>query len=154
MAKRQGAAVRIPPPLVAVAALIAAILIDRFAIPWPFPGGLRFVFAAVCVVAALGLGIWALRSFKGAGETPQPWLPRKQLFASGIYAHTRNPMYLGMALFVAGLGAAFGTRWGIPFAFVALAGIHFTAVVHEERYLLGKFGDDYAAYKRRVRRYL
>jgi len=36
----------------------------------------------------------------------------------------------------------------------APAAVHFTAVLPEERYLTGKFGDSYIRYKSQVRRYL
>ena len=44
--------------------------------------------------------------------------------------------------------------WVSALALLALGTVHFSAVLPEERYLSGKFGDSYRNYLRRVRRYL
>ena len=44
--------------------------------------------------------------------------------------------------------------WALAFAPVVVAGLWWGAIVPEERYLRAKFGDEYAAYCNRVRRWL
>ena len=70
------------------------------------------------------------------------------LVTSGIYAHTRNPMYLGNAFLLAGLAIATDS-WvfvliGVPIA-VAL---HVTMIAAEEDFLRGKFGAEFIDYCR------
>lgn len=76
------------------------------------------------------------------------------LVQGGVYAHTRNPMYVGNCLIAIGLilysGAPLAILVGVPFFLFVYASI--TAA--EEHYLSGKFGDDYRAYRARVNRYL
>jgi protein-S-isoprenylcysteine O-methyltransferase Ste14 len=76
------------------------------------------------------------------------------LVTTGIYHHTRNPMYVGLLLVLLG--------W-VSFlcSVIALLGlvafvIYITRfqIVPEERVLLAKFGADYAEYLARVRRWL
>jgi protein-S-isoprenylcysteine O-methyltransferase Ste14 len=63
-------------------------------------------------------------------------------------------MYVGLTLFQIGLGLMLNSIWASALAVLALATVHFMAVLPEERYLSRKFGDSYRDYLGRVRRYL
>lgn len=72
------------------------------------------------------------------------------LVRDGVFAHCRNPLYLGNILIVIGLGIVAHSMpfyvAGIPlFIFLYLAIIR-----AEEHFLSGKFGEEYAAYCRAV----
>ena len=76
----------------------------------------------------------------------------EELVTSGIYAHVRNPMYLGNAFLLAGLAVA-SNSWvfvlvGAP---IALA-VHASIIAAEEDFLRRKFGAQYEAYCARVPR--
>ena len=71
---------------------------------------------------------------------------------SGIYRITRNPMYTGHVLFLAGL--AFLT--GSPFALAVAIGVvpwFRTRIVGDEQRMMDLFGTDYDAYRARVGRW-
>jgi len=94
-----------------------------------------------------------------AGEFLQLWATahlRKnvQVVTSGPYAWLRNPMYAGR--FFVGLGFALLTwRWFIIVPYVILYTLYAQArVLGEERYLRGRFGDEYRTYCTTVRRWL
>jgi protein-S-isoprenylcysteine O-methyltransferase Ste14 len=76
------------------------------------------------------------------------------LVTEGVYAHVRNPMYIGNFLILVGLAIL----WGSPLAFaigVPLVGLlYFAIVVSEEAYLREKFGAAYDAYVRDVNRFV
>jgi protein-S-isoprenylcysteine O-methyltransferase Ste14 len=76
------------------------------------------------------------------------------LVTEGVYAHVRNPMYVGNFLMLVGLAII----WGSPLAFaigVPLVGfLYFSIVVSEEAYLREKFGAAYDAYVRDVNRFV
>lgn len=83
----------------------------------------------------------------------------KQVYADslvqeGIFAHSRNPLYAGNFLALVGFCLVHNSVLcylvGIPF--FALAYLAITAA--EEEFLQGKFGAEYAAYCRRVPRFL
>lgn len=59
-----------------------------------------------------------------------------------------------MGLFYLGLGAGFGSPWILGLLVPIFAVMNFGVIAREERYLEGKFGDDYRDYKARVRRWL
>ena len=72
------------------------------------------------------------------------------LVTNGIFAHCRNPLYLGNILIVAGLGVVADSAVfyfiGIPFFVLAYMAI----IKAEENFLSGKFGEDYRQYCGRV----
>jgi len=154
--KERGARVRLPPPLLLVA-LIAAGVALRYVVappPLPFARTVQLVVGALLAVAALLLGGSAFGLFKKAGQDPRPWTPKTVLVAEGAYRFTRNPMYVGMMTLQVGIGLMLGNLWVVLLAAVYLVVVHYTAVLPEEAYLDGKFGDSYRQYKQKVRRYL
>jgi protein-S-isoprenylcysteine O-methyltransferase Ste14 len=72
---------------------------------------------------------------------------------TGVYAHVRNPMYLGLAFLVAGIGVALASDWTLVMLVAAALLNHYGVVKREERYLEAKFGDAYRRYRNRVPRY-
>ena len=151
-----GASVRVPPPLVYLAALIAAGLVQRYLFPLSLnlPRGVRF--AAAAVVAAIGFGLMAaaVGLFRRTGQDPKPWRSTPEIISTGVYRITRNPMYVGMALLQAGIGIVRANGWIIALVPVVLAVVYATAVRHEEAYLEETFGDAYLSYKSSVRRWI
>lgn len=143
-----------PPALVLLAVAIAMWWAPPLHPPLLFPW--RVVAAAVLALAAPLLVIAGGFRFRSAGTTVSPVRPDRasKLVTGGIYRHTRNPMYLGMALMLCAwavyLGAALA--WLGPPVFV----IYITRfqIVPEERALTRLFGDSYVEYRRRVRRWL
>lgn len=144
-----------PPPLI-----FAAILTLSVAVDWALGGsdGLlpdlhRLAGLAMLAPAAMLL-VGALGLFRRARTRPEPWQPTSAIVTTGVYAVTRNPMYVGMALAFAGLACVVDrplALFGLP---VALLLVHHGVILREERYLERKFGDPYRRYAARVRRWL
>lgn len=108
---------------------------------------------AVTAVGA-GLALWCVVTFAVVGRgTPAPFDPPRRLVIRGPYRYVRNPMYIGAALALA--GAALFYRSGPLTAYlgVFLVIAHLFVVWYEEPTLRRTFGDDYAVYCRRVRRW-
>jgi protein-S-isoprenylcysteine O-methyltransferase Ste14 len=72
----------------------------------------------------------------------------------GVYRWTRNPMYLGMAVLLLawGLWLANGAALAVISLFVAY--LNRFQIAPEERALQARFGDEFTAYRARVRRWL
>ena len=151
----QGARARVSPPLVFVFAVLAGMALGQ---AMPNPTNVRRSFALVIAygLAAIGLGLVFSAGvlFRRSGQNPIPWTPTPSLLFRGPYRFTRNPMYLGMALFHAGWGVWLDNLWVVLLVLPALAIVHFTAVLPEETYLRAKFGEPYRAYLAAVRRYI
>ncbi|TIP23013.1 MAG: isoprenylcysteine carboxylmethyltransferase family protein [Mesorhizobium sp.] len=145
-----------PPPLVFAGFLAAGVLADRYVSGWSLP--LPALPAKVLAVLLGGAGVIfladALGLFRKAGTRPEPWQPTTAIVTSGVYRVTRNPMYVGMAHVYAALALAVGSPLAMALLPAAILVIHRGVILREERYLERKFGDEYMAYRARVRRWL
>ncbi len=152
----RGARVRVPPPLVFLGCTLLGFAMQQFVTPLEYPLARTpaLVVGIVIMVAGIATVVSARVLFVRTGQSPMPWTPTPVLIASGPYRFTRNPMYVGITTLLIGLGVVRNVVWVSMFALVALAIVHFIAVVKEEAYLAATFGDSYAAYAARVRRYL
>jgi len=155
-AESDAAAVRVPPPLVYLGAVLAGLLCQWLVVPLSFQlgAGLRIGAAAVAVGLGLALIAAAIGLFRRSGQNPEPWKPTPEVVSGGVYRITRNPMYVGMAWIQLGIGIGAQNGWILLLVPVSLAGVYAVAVRHEEAYLERKFGAGYLAYRRSVRRWL
>lgn len=111
---------------------------------------------AGALVAALGLvliGV-SLFGFKRARTGIVPFTEATALVSGGFYRFSRNPMYLGMAFILVGFALKAGsasTLLPIPlFMWI----IQRRYILPEEAFLEAALGDEYRAFKSRVRRWL
>ncbi|HTT11255.1 MAG TPA: isoprenylcysteine carboxylmethyltransferase family protein [Burkholderiaceae bacterium] len=143
----------IPPVYLVVALLVMAALhflvpVGRFiATPYSYLG-------AIPLVGGIVMAASASNAFRGAGTPVLPFERSTALVTSGLYRVTRNPMYLGMVLVLAGTALLFGTVGTLlPIPFFVWA-IRRNFILGEERFLEEIFGAQYLRYKERVRRWL
>jgi protein-S-isoprenylcysteine O-methyltransferase Ste14 len=115
--------------------------------PWRLAG-------LVPIVAGAALNLVADRAFKDRATTVKPFETSSALITDGAFRWTRNPMYLGMVLALAGLAVLAGTLspWVVVAAFGLAMEVAF--VRPEERALEATFGDAFRAYRARTRRWL
>jgi protein-S-isoprenylcysteine O-methyltransferase Ste14 len=143
-----------PPPLIFAGVLGAGLLVNR---PRPtsfLPRTLSKAFGWPLVVFGLSFGLWGFREMRRAGTNVDPYHPTTAIVEAGPYRYTRNPLYVGMALIYAGVAARANA---LPAALLLPAVLHLVdrgVVRREERYLEGKFGEEYLRYKGRVRRWI
>ncbi|CAA9488141.1 MAG: hypothetical protein AVDCRST_MAG12-1932 [uncultured Rubrobacteraceae bacterium] len=143
-----------PPPLIFAGSLAAGLLANRLR-PTPFlPRSLSKALGWPPVVGGLLLGLWGFGEMRRAGTNVDPYHPTTAIVEEGPYRYTRNPLYVGMALVYAGFAARANA---LPAALLLPAVLHLVdrgVIRREERYLEGKFGEDYLRYKREVRRWI
>lgn len=152
-----GARDRVVPPV--AAALCVAVpmwLAARFspALALDLPG--RLAASLALVVAGAAVALAGVAEFRRARTTVNPLRPEKAsaLVVSGIFRRTRNPMYLGLAI------ALLGWTWYLAHPLAALGVPAFVAwmnqsqIPREERALERLFGEEFAHYRARVRRWL
>ena len=89
-----------------------------------------------------------------AGENPSPEQPTIAIVAAGPFRFSRNPLYLSLTVLGAGVALLVNSGWGLLLLVPAVAVTHFLVIAREEHYLEGKFGDEYSAYRERVRRWI
>ena len=145
-----------PPPLMLLAALVAGFVVQPFAplgLLVHVPALARWGVGGLMIAAALAVNFQGFFRFKTAGTPVVPYQTPTTLVTDGVYAHVRNPMYLGMNLIAFGLGIALANDWLILFGIVLALALHYGVVRREERFLTQLFGDAYVAYMARTPRY-
>jgi protein-S-isoprenylcysteine O-methyltransferase Ste14 len=80
-------------------------------------------------------------------------VPPDCVVATGPYRYTRNPMYLGHLIFMTGLAVTFWSWFALILLAARAAWFH-RRVLRDEQRLEARFGADYAAYRRRVKRWI
>ncbi|MEO8575626.1 MAG: isoprenylcysteine carboxylmethyltransferase family protein [Gemmatimonadales bacterium] len=99
--------------------------------------------------------LWCVRDFYVAGKgTLAPWSPPRKLVTVGLYRLSRNPMYIGVLAIVAGWSLWFMSRGLLMYEAILLIGFHLRVISFEEPWAAQTFGDEWSAYKARVRRWL
>ena len=144
----------IPPPLYYGAGFAAGMLLDRL-IPLSSTGSPATTVAGI-VVGGLGLAL------TGAGvagvirhrTTIVPHHPVAALITSGAYRWSRNPMYAGLAITYVGGALRAGSWWPLALLPAVLLAVTRLVIRPEEQYLGARFGQAYADYRARVRRWL
>lgn len=78
----------------------------------------------------------------------------EELVTTGIFAHSRNPLYVGNVLMITGLGIMSNSQLFI-FILIPLFVFFYQAIIRaEENFLENKFGEPYREYMRRVNRWI
>jgi protein-S-isoprenylcysteine O-methyltransferase Ste14 len=103
--------------------------------------------------AGLSLLLWSLisfrKSFRVGIDTSRP----DKLVTDGIFAHSRNPIYVAFALILIGQFLIFSNWILLIYVLVGFWLFH-RQVLREEEYLKKHYGEEYIQYCLRVRRYL
>ncbi len=89
----------------------------------------------------------------GGGGPGLSGAPPERLVETGIYAWTRNPMYLGHIIYMLGVALVFHSWFAAAIAVARTAWFHFR-VLRDERGLTERFGEPYVNYTRRVKRWI
>jgi protein-S-isoprenylcysteine O-methyltransferase Ste14 len=114
----------------------------------------RWIGAAL-VVLALPLFLDFVVGFVRQGHgTPAPVAPPERLVVSGVFRWVRNPGYVAVLSMVAGQALFLGSRAVLAYAACLALGFHLFVVLYEEPTLRRQFGEEYAAYCRRVPRWV
>jgi protein-S-isoprenylcysteine O-methyltransferase Ste14 len=105
--------------------------------------------AGWAVLAASAIGL-----FRRKQTSMITFRPAGTLVTSGPYTFTRNPMYVAMAFLTIAFALFLNNWWTMLLLVPTLLIVQQFVIVPEERYLQRRFGVEYEAYTRRVRRWL
>jgi protein-S-isoprenylcysteine O-methyltransferase Ste14 len=96
----------------------------------------------------------ARREMAKLKQPTDPGQPTSELVTRGVFAISRNPMYLGVTSFLAGVAVTVNLPWGLILLPPSLIICHYVLIAPEERYLTAKFSDDYTRYTHAVHRWI
>jgi len=152
----QSLELKIPPPVVALLTGAAMWWVASHTPVLSLPPAFHHV--AAIGIAAMGCAcdIAGLFAFRRARTTINPMKPAasRSLVCSGIYRLTRNPMYVGLLLFLMAWGVFLSSAWALLLVAVFVGYITRFQIVPEEKILAQRFGPAYDAYTAKVRRWL
>ena len=144
----------VPPPLTYLLTLLLGLILDR-RLHVPFlPHGLARVLGWPLVGGGMALATWFVRTMRRAGTTLDVNKPVSRLVQDGPFRYSRNPGYLSLAMLYGGVAILRNALWAILLLPLLLVMTQRYLIEREEGYLERIFGDEYLAYKRRVRRWV
>jgi protein-S-isoprenylcysteine O-methyltransferase Ste14 len=146
--------VKIIPPLIYLAGIVIGFLASILMPTKVIPNSVAWTVGGILIFCGAVLTSYAVLKFKDVGTTVRPDRAASTLVISGPYNITRNPMYLGMAVFYLGITIAGQSVWALILLPVVLTVIQRRAIEPEEAFLEKRFGANYLSYKGKVRRWL
>jgi protein-S-isoprenylcysteine O-methyltransferase Ste14 len=147
--------VRLPPPAWSLAYVLISAGISAVTGWQRFPGLPVVPLGVALVVVGAVLSFAAAGMFWRAGTTLNPAATQHgKLVNSGPFRFTRNPMYLSLVIVTLGIAFWVGA-WPMFLAPIAtFATANWAHIPFEEANMRCEFGAEFAAYARRVRRWL
>ena len=152
--EQDNAGVVAQPPVVYAIPLILGLVLHSFVSVTFLPETLKLILG----LPLLGVGVFLMaksfRTFRLSGTSQMVHKPTQVIVVNGPYRFSRNPMYIALTLIYTGISFSFNSLWPMLLLPIVLLVIHFGVIRREERYLEGKFGDEYLQYKAGVRRWI
>lgn len=147
---------RIPPPVIdatfALAMWATARLLPGLSADWPG----RIALSVALALAGVLLALAGVVSFRRHRTTVNPLKPQaaSALVSTGVYAFTRNPMYLGMLVVLVAWGLYLSNLAAAVLVPLFVPCLNRLQILPEERVLRARFGAAFDAYAARVRRWI
>lgn len=147
---------RVPPIAVFLLVILLMYLLKEltpsFTITVPF---VEFVVAGITLLSGY-IGIAGLYEFRKVKTTINPVKPENAstVVNTGIFAYTRNPMYVALLLLIIALGLWWQHLGVIICGALFVSYMNRYQIKPEEHVLERLFGEEYLKYKNRVRRWI
>lgn len=145
------------PPIIVMAFIgvimwLISILVPHLALA--IPG--RIIMATVVCFIGMALILAGAVAFRAAGTTVNPMQPSKtsSIVMRSVYKVSRNPMYVGFLLILFSWALLLSNIFSIAVLPTFVWYMNRFQIIPEEQALLAKFGDEYVAYTKTVRRWL
>lgn len=152
----KGPGVYIPPPLFYVLFYFFGVILQKC---FPVHSDLfdrttLHISALMLLLAAIYFVARSLFQFFKSKNTVILVKRATSLQTDGIYAQTRNPMYVGLTFIYLATVCIIGNRWHIIIFPLLIIFVQEYIIKKEEKYLEKEFGEDYLNYKKKVRRWI
>lgn len=142
------------PPVAFVATFIGGMILNGILghPDLPLSGSFERMIGVAGLLLGAGLLFSAIRLFRDAGV--DPWRGSPGLISDGVYARSRNPMILGMAVAYFGAGVFADSLITLLLLVPLVIVLQKEVIEPEEAAMEAQFGDRYRLYKDSVRRWL
>ena len=144
-------------PIMVVVFLYLVWLLSRQIILWLELGQylgiasiFRYLIGIPLIIIGLVFFIWGFAQLRPAAAIGFA----QKLRTTGVYGLTRNPMYFGLSTAIWGTGILLDNLTILLVALIWSCLNFLSVTLWEEKQILGKFGDEYLEYKKRVPRFI
>ena len=142
------------PLKITVVLLTMSYIIGEFFLPkYPLIDFIKLI-GIIGLIFSSALFISGFNIFQSYEEDPRPTSDTKRLIKTGIYAYTRNPIYLAFVLFLLSMFLVFENVMYFLSAVALFAWLHNWVIKIEESFLRKKFDFEYEHYQKAVKRWL
>jgi len=147
---------KIPPPIVAVLFGILMKLLSCCGLSIDIPTAVKLWVCAGLIILGLIVDVSALLSFRKVKTTINPLNPSAatELVVQGVYKISRNPMYLGLVLFLTAWGIYLSSLYSLMVIPAFIYYITYFQIFPEERALEEIFKGNFLHYKSSVSRWI
>ncbi|GAB3522841.1 methyltransferase family protein [Photobacterium alginatilyticum] len=146
---------KLPPPVVLLITLGGMYLLSQYWPLWTFTFWGQFLLVLVFCLGGTLVGLAGVMSFAKERTTVDPRNPHKasSLVTSGIYRFSRNPMYLGLVLFLIAAFIYLSALSALVMIPLFIFYMNNFQIGPEEDVLEAIFGEEYRQYCEQVRRW-
>ena len=137
------------PFLISVALQVAA----PFSLPQGILRQILIPIGIMLISAGIGFIVLARRELAGYGQPTDPGHPTSQVVKTGMFAISRNPLYLGSVFVLFGTALTVNILWTLITLVFSVILCHRILIIPEEQYLTAKFGEEYTPYTASVHRW-
>ena len=132
--------------------VFAAIFVDRLlGLPRLLPEGARLPVSIPMIAVGLAVTAWSAFHFLKVKGTPVPFNPPPKVVNTGPYRYARNPMLMGVFLFLFGVGFSINSVSLVTFFTPLYVLINVWELKKiEEPELMKRLGDEYIEYRRQT----
>lgn len=145
------------PPIILVCTLAIGFILNglfQLGFPRTILGELLFGLGLMLVVLALLIDVSAMQLMRKNDTAIMPNRGADKLLTKGIFAFSRNPIYVANIMLIIGIGLAFGTFWHLLLAPLAAFATRKLAIDREEKHLESRFGNAFRSYRKKVNRWV
>ena len=142
------------PLRIAAGLLVASYVIGEFIMPkYPLIYAFNLV-GILGLISSIFIFISGFNIFKSYDENPLPTSTTNRIIKTGIFAYTRNPIYLAIVMFFLSMFLVFENVMYFLSAVGLAVWLHNYVIKSEENFLLNKFPDEYDRYLKAVNRWI
>ena len=142
------------PLRIAVGVLVVSYIVGEFLIPkYPTIYFIKLI-GILGLIVSLGIFFSGFNIFKTYDENPVPTSSTNKIIKTGIFAYTRNPIYLSFVIFLLSMFFVFENVMYFLSAVAMAVWLHNYVIKEEEKFLIEKFPDEFDRYMATVKRWI
>ena len=142
------------PLRIAVALLVGSYIIGEFIFPKYHLLYLFNILGILGMIFSISIFFYAFNLFKSYEENPIPASDTNRIIKTGIFAYTRNPIYLAFVIFHLSMFLTFENVMYFLSSLGLAFWLHNYVILEEEKFLLKKFPEEFKRYMDSVKRWI